>query len=185
MYNIELMKKDLQEKLSDYRYNHSLRVADISKELAKIYNIDEEEAYTAGLLHDIAKEFSPKDNQKIIEEEKLEKEISNIDNKRLIHGIIGAYYVKNKYNVNNDIINAIMYHTTGRINMSNLEKIVFIADKIDPQKKYPGIKEERKLAYKNLDKAVILCLENNIKKLQSENKQISGNIKEVISSLKK
>ena len=112
------------------------------------------------------------ENEQIIKEHNLDENLLDPKNKKFIHGIVGAILVREKYHFNKDMVNAIYYHTTGRPNMSDLEKIVYLADKIEPGKNYQGIEEERHLAYQDLDKAVILCLETKIKKLTSEGKPI-------------
>ena len=81
----------------------------------------------------------------------------------LAHGPIGEFIAREKYNIQNEnILNAIRYHTTGRENMGLMEKIVFIADLIEPSRKFPGVEEMRKLAYENLNKSIIFALDNNI-----------------------
>ena len=161
---VEEIKKDLESLLSEYRYNHCLRVGETAASLAKHYKINAEEAYLAGLTHDIAKEFTMEENEQFIKEHNLDENLLDPKNKKFIHGIVGAVLVREKYHFNKDMVNAIYYHTTGRPNMSDLEKIVYLADKIEPGKNYQGIEEERRLAYQDLDKAVILCLETKIKK---------------------
>ena len=180
---IERIKKDLKESLSDYRYEHSLRVGEVSKELAHIYHVDEEKAYLAGIIHDIAKEFTKEQNEEIIKRNGCSLDKNSTP--RINHAIVGAVYAKEKYHLDEDIIHAIFSHTIGDIPMSTLDKIVFIADKIEPGKNYPQIEEERRLAKENLDKAMILCLENNHKKLKQENKKIASKSIEVLSYLKK
>lgn len=179
---IERIKKDLKESLSDYRYEHSLRVGEVSKELAHIYHIDEEKAYLAGLIHDIAKEFTEEENINIMERngEYLDIRLTP----RINHAIVGAVYAKEKYYLDEEIIHAISSHTIGDIPMSTLDKIVFVADKIEPGKNYPKIEKERQLAKENLDKAIILCIENNHQKLRKENKKISSKSIEVLNDLK-
>lgn len=169
---VEEIKKDLESLLSEYRYNHCLRVGEVAKDLAKHYNLNEEEAYLAGLTHDIAKEFTTEENEKFVKEHNLDENLLDPKNKKFIHGVVGAVLVREKYHFNEDMVNAIYYHTAGRPNMSDLEKIVYLADKIEPGKNYQGIEEERVLAYQDLDKAVTLCLETKIKKLTSEGKPI-------------
>lgn len=180
---IERIKKDLKESLSEYRYEHSLRVGEVSKELAHIYHVDEEKAYLAGIIHDIAKEFTKEQNEEIIKRNGCSLDKNSTP--RINHAIVGAVYAKEKYHLDEDIIHAIFSHTIGDIPMSTLDKIVFIADKIEPGKNYPQIEEERRLAKENLDKAMILCLENNHKKLKQENKKIASKSIEVLSYLKK
>ena len=95
------------------------------------------------------------------------------ENKNIIHGVIASLLVKEKYNFTTDMVLAIRYHTTGYPNMDLLGKIVYLADKIEKGKNYPGIKEERNLAYKNIDEAIILCLKNQINNLKEKNKAIN------------
>ena len=179
---IERIKKDLKELLSDYRYEHSLRVGETSKEFAHIYDIDEEKAYLAGLIHDIAKEFTKEQNEAIMKRNR--QTIDKEENPRINHAIVGAVYAKEKYHLDEEIIHAISSHTIGDIPMSTLDKIVFVADKIEPGKNYPKIEEERQLAKENLDKAIILCIENNHQKLMKENKKVAPKSIEVLNNLK-
>ena len=97
---IEEIKRDLKTLLSEYRYNHSLRVAEVAKDLAKHYKINEEEAYLAGLTHDIAKEFTMEENEQFIKEHNLDENLLDPKNKKFIHGIVGAILVREKYHFN-------------------------------------------------------------------------------------
>ena len=180
---IERIKKDLKELLSDYRYEHSLRVGETAKKLASLYQVDEEEAYLAGILHDIAKEFTKEQNTEIMERNGKKLDVNLPP--RITHAIVGAVYVKEKYHLDDKITHAIFSHTIGDIPMSTLDKIVFVADKIEPEKNYSGIDKERELAELDLNKATILCIENNHKKLKRENKKIAPKSIEVLSYLKK
>lgn len=182
MYNIDRIKEDLKQKLSEYRYNHSLNVANVCMELAKIYGIDKEKAYLTGLVHDIAKEFTKEENEYYQKKYKL----LNFDEeyKRIIHSYVGAAYLKEKYNIDNEIYNAVKKHTIASLDMTMLDKILFVADKIEPGKDYPGIDKERELAKENIDKALILCLENNYKKLTSKGKKMHPTSLKVLNYLK-
>ncbi len=184
MCSIEVLNKDVRNKLSDYRYEHSLRVADVSKKLAYNYHYDENKAYIAGLVHDIAKEFNDEENKKYIDKYNLLEFIDDIPTNRILHGPIGSLYLEENYKLDNDIIKAVRFHTTGDPSMGLLEKIVFVADKIEPNKTYNGIEEERELAYKDIDKCMMLCIENNIKKLTKEKKRVNNKSIEVLNSLK-
>lgn len=179
-----MIKEDLKNMLSDYRYEHSIRVADLASKLADIYHVDKDKAYISGLLHDIAKEFSDEENGYIIDKYNLNNRLDFINNKKLLHGLVGAYYAKEKYEIDDDVMNAIMYHTIGNINMNLLDKIVFVADKIEFGKNYDGIEEERELAFVDINKAMILCIENNIKKLEKEKKVVNGNVRKLLLYLK-
>ncbi|NMA86887.1 MAG: HD domain-containing protein [Tissierellia bacterium] len=157
------MYEKLKRDIGVGRYNHSLLVMETSVELAKFYNCSIEEAKLAGLLHDCGKFQDKTKILKTIAE--FDIILDNIMEKNiaLAHGPLGEFIAKEKYNIQNEnVLNAIRYHTTGRENMSLLEKIVFIADLIESSRKFPGVEEMRKLAYENLNKAIILALDNNI-----------------------
>jgi len=183
MYNIELIKNNLKENLSEYRYIHSLNVAETAKSLAKIYGINEELAYLTGLVHDIAKEFSDEENEYYITKYNLPR--FELEYQRIVHSFVGAVHLKEKYNMNDEICKAVMSHTIANDNMTTLDKILFVADKIEPGKVYPGIEEERNVAKEDLDKAMLLCLENNYKKLISKGKTMYPSSLKVLKQLKK
>lgn len=185
MYEVSKIKADLKNMLSEHRYNHSLNVADVSRKLAQIYHVDEEKAYLAGLTHDIAKEFTEEENQYYLNKYNLSEDLLKPKYKKILHAYIGALYVKDKYNLSEDICNAINVHTIASPDMDMLAKILFVADKIEPNKDYIGIEEERYLAYLNINKALILCLENNIKTLESKGKAPHQNTINTLNSLKK
>jgi len=171
MLDLEVIKLELKKKLSSYRFEHSLRVADVSKELARLNGVDENEAYIAGLLHDIAKEFSDEENEIWILKYGLDSNLLDDSNKKVVHSYVGELVVRELYNVSDNVCQAIRFHTLGNIRMNTLDKIVFIADKIESGKNYFGIDEERDLAYKDLDKCLVLCLKNNREKLIREGKK--------------
>ena len=185
MYNIEKIKKDLKEILSEKRYSHSLRVSEIALDLAKKYNEDTNKAYIAGLVHDIAKEFTEEQNIYYITKYNLSKRYLKKECKNVLHGPVGAAYLKEKYDMEDEICNAVKVHTTASSNMTMLDKIIFVADKIEPNKNHLGVEEERKLAYTNIDKCIILCLENNIKNLKERDKIFDETIIKTLSILKK
>lgn len=180
---MEVIKKDLRNKLSDYRYEHSLRVADECVKLAEVYNIDKDKAYLTGLVHDIAKEFSYEENLYYINKYGIDDDYKQF--KRIIHAYVGSYYLKEKYNMDDEIIKAVRIHNIADMGMSLLDKILFVADKIEFGKDYNGIDEQRMLAYKDIDRALMLCLENNYKKLMSQGKQMHPTAIKVLKKLKK
>lgn len=180
---IEEIKEYLRNNLSEYRYDHSIRVAEGARKLAKYYDCSEENAYIAGLLHDIAKEYSKEENRNIIKKYELDEDLLNDSNKRICHAVIGSVIVKELYNVGEDICQAIRYHTVGNKNMNLFDKIIFIADKIESGKNYPGIEEERRLAYIDLDKCLVLCLINTKHKLEQDNKKFNKDSEELLNYL--
>lgn len=169
---LETIKEDLKQSLSEKRYIHSIGVMEMSEELAKIYNVDVETAKIAGLLHDIAKEMPKEEVLKYVEENNIIiTEVESI-NTGILHGKIGADIAKKKYNVNEQIQKAIKYHTTTNPNMDTLAKIVYVADKIELNRKSENfdIELERKLAKENLDKALLVILDNTTKYLIDNNR---------------
>lgn len=182
MLDIEKIKLDLCNNLSKSRYLHSIRVADEALKLAKYYGLDVENAYLAGVLHDIAKEYDYDKNREYILKYGLS--IDLLDNSRICHAEVGALVAMELYYINEDIVNAIKYHTIGNINMNDLAKIVFIADKIESGKDYLGIDEERELAYVNIDLAMIKCIENTRLKLMNDGKDLNVETVRLLDSLK-
>lgn len=162
--------EELKKDIGVERYNHSILVMETSMELAEFYNSSIEEAKLAGLLHDCGK-FQ--DKTKILKTvTEFDIILDNIMKKNigLAHGLLGELIAKEKYNIHNEnILNAIRYHTTGRENMNLLEKIVFIADLIESSRKFLGVEEMRKLAFENLNKAIIFALNNNIRSVIERN----------------
>lgn len=161
--------KKIEEKLlktiGEERLNHSLRVMNVARELSRIYGEDEEKATLAGLLHDCAR-FSDKSY--------LLKKARDFDiilndiytkNANLLHAPLGEKVAKEEYDIEDiDILNAIKYHTTGREKMSKLEKIVYLADYIEPNRDFEGIEEIRDLCFKekSLDLALVKSIDNTI-----------------------
>lgn len=171
MYNqLEELQNEVKSKLTEKRYLHTVGVCHTSACLAMSYGEDIKKASIAGMLHDCAKCLSDEEIKKQCLEYQIE--ISEIENRNpyLLHSKLGAYYAKHIYNINDiDILNAIQYHTTGRPNMSLLEKIVFIADYIEAGRKdILGLKEIRSIAFQYIDQAVYLSLKNTLTYLNSQ-----------------
>ncbi|MFC7393280.1 bis(5'-nucleosyl)-tetraphosphatase (symmetrical) YqeK [Scopulibacillus cellulosilyticus] len=170
---IEEADHEVKQILPRKRYEHTLGVVQSAKYLAGIYNGDVKKAELAAMLHDIAKYFSKDDMISIIKKEPdIPDDLLNY-HLSLWHAPVGAAYVRETYGVHNsEILNAIYYHTTGRSGMTLLEKIVFLADYIEPGRDFPAVAEVRKLAETDLDTAVAKALENTIIFLISRHQQI-------------
>lgn len=164
------MRERLQSKLTKKRFEHSLGVEYVAGCLAMIYGVDIDKALTAGLLHDCAKCLSPED--KISKCKKHNLPISDVElrNPELLHAKLGSLYAKEKYGVQDDeILSAIEFHTTGKPAMSLLEKIIFVADYIEPNRKpLPQIDEIRREAFTDLDKSIVHILKNTLSYLEGE-----------------
>ena len=121
------IKQWLKENLNSERYIHSLGTAECAKELAEKFGLNSEKAYTAGLLHDCAKCFSNEKLLKIIHSN-LQVEEAEMLNYKTLHAPVSAYYAQKEFGVeDNEILSAIRWHTLGQIEMSNFEKIIFLA----------------------------------------------------------
>lgn len=183
--NIENIKKELQTNFSEKRYNHSLMVADQAKSLAINYQLNSEEAYLAGLLHDIAKELTLEENIKLVNKYTLPKELLQEEYKKIIHADIGAELAKELYNINDNIYYAIKYHTIGNENMNTFAKIVFIADKIGRTDLKPELELIKELAFKDIDKSLLKFLELSSKKLKSQGQKVHFETEKLYQKLKK
>jgi len=175
MENIEKIKKDLKQVLSERRYEHSIGVMNMAEELAKIYKVDMETAKIAGLLHDNAKEMTKEEMLKYVEENNIEITEFEKLNVPILHGKIGADIAKKKYGVSEQIAKAIEYHTTTSPKMDTLAKIIYVSDKVELTRKSEkfDIESERKLATIDLDKTVLLIINNTTKYLIDNNKMIA------------
>ena len=160
---IKSYEKTLKETVSAKRYIHSVNVAESAKELAKIYGEDAEKAYIAGLLHDITKEYDLAKHLALMEKYGVCPEDVRVFDVCVFHGFTGSIYVKEILGINDkEILNAIKHHIVGRARMTTLEKIVFVSDCISKERSYEGVEELREVAKKDLDRAMIQKLINNV-----------------------
>ncbi len=150
----------IKKTLTQKRYKHTLGVADEAVRLAGIFGADAEKAYVAAMLHDIAKNLSDKEMLKLCKKYGFTPDDIMSARLDLCHSFIGAEIAREEYRVTDtDILNAIRYHTTGRGNMSLLEKIVYIADAIEPgRERYNGLDKIRALASTDIDAAMAEAL---------------------------
>lgn len=171
---INKIKEDLKETISKNRYEHTLRVVKTCQELSKAYGADIGKVKVAALLHDSAKIDGSKDIVEMAKELNLLDDEIYFYNKALIHGPLAAKMAKKKYNIEDEeILDAIKYHTTGRKTMGLVEKIVFMGDFIEPARKFDGIDEIRRVSFIDLDRALLLALNSNLEFLLKEGKLIS------------
>jgi predicted HD superfamily hydrolase involved in NAD metabolism len=151
----EIINEDIKKILSQHRYEHSIGVMKMAEKLAKLYGADENKARIVGLAHDIAKQFSDEQNEKYLKEYGIELDEIEKTRTGLIHSKIGAEYCKRKYGFDEQMVKAVLYHTTGNPDMDLLAKIIYVADKIEENRDYEEIEERRKIAFENLDNAII------------------------------
>ena len=156
--------KKLAEHLKGEKVEHSLGVEETAVKLAQRYGADAQKAGLAGLLHDYTKQ---KDNVKLAEK----YHIPYLTEKTL-HGHTAAAVLKDKgYVTDEEVLSAVKWHTTGRAGMTMLEKIVYLADYIEPSRDFDGVEKLRRLAFENIDKAVLYGLQTSIEHI-IENKSL-------------
>ena len=151
--------------MGNKRFKHSVNVAEMCLTLAKKFGADEDKAYTAGILHDCQKEADKA--LMLSEAEKSGYYIDPVEKDcfKLWHGIAGAYYVKNTLKITDeDILNAIRFHTVGRANMTVVEKIVFLADMVSAERDYPHVEKYRAAVLEDLDNGMFQTLRWSILK---------------------
>jgi len=167
----------LKENLSEERFTHTISTAKTAKQLAKQFNEDEDKAELAGLLHDCAKELSHEKMLEVIEQNNLDVGEDELKSKKVLHAPVSAYFAKTLFNIDDEnILNAIRFHTIGKINMTTFEKIIFLADKIEPETRIEPYFEELRQELKrtnSLDATLLLCSKMTIKSLLDRNLRIS------------
>lgn len=164
MWSEEQIENYLVENLKTKRYEHSLGVRDTAIKLAKLYGTDIKKAKIAALVHDCAKNMRDDEILNMAESHKVK--IDNIckESPQLLHGAVAAIIAKEKMGITDEeVLNAVTYHTTGRKNMSMLEKIIYIADYIEPLRNFQGVEALRKVVYEDLDKALLMSFDSTIK----------------------
>lgn len=156
---IGIYKKYLREHLSKKRYTHSLNVAAAAVALAKKYDGDSDKAYTAGLLHDIAKELPAEEQLEQVMASPLDVSETETKAPPLYHAIAGAELVQSLFNIRDEeIIWAIRWHTVASGNMSRLAEIVYLADLISADREYKDVGRMRKIADKSIERAMCEAL---------------------------
>ena len=167
--DVKKIRKAMEKCQDAKRYEHTLGVTYTAAALAMRFDCDIKKAQIAGLLHDCAKCLSDEKRLSICEKHNISITEVERRNPFLLHAKIGSYLAMELYGVRDkDIINAILNHTTGRPGMSKLEKIIYIADYIEPNRKQaPNLREIRKLAFVDLDKALLCVLEDTLEYLET------------------
>lgn len=168
----EKMEYKLKKELDRQRFEHTLGVERTAREMARVFGEDEEKAALAGLLHDCAK---------CMPLSQMIKASRNVDvdpvmkaSKALMHAVAGRCVAQEVYGVQDEaVLDAIRWHTTGRANMTRLEKIIYLADVIEPNRKpYPGLDELRALCMQDLDAALRMALRMSLEHVKEQGKTL-------------
>lgn len=168
----EVALQTVKEHLTDHRYQHTIGVMETAIVLAERYGADLKKAELAAIFHDYAK-FRPKDEMKqIILDQGMEQQLL-VFNSELWHAPVGAFLVEKEVGLNDEeILDAIRYHTSGRVGMSLLDKVVYLADYIEPGRRFPGVDEVREFAKANLNQALVQAIKNSIQFLMKKNQPV-------------
>ena len=172
--NVRKIRKAMAKVQDAKRFEHTLGVAYTATALAMRYGVSLKNAELAGLLHDCAKCLTDEKRLAICEKHNISMNEIERRNPFLLHAKVGSYLAMEEYHINDpDIINAILNHTTGRPGMSDLEKIVFVADYIEPNRKNaPNLAEIRKLSFEDLNLAMVRILGDTLQYLESTEEEI-------------
>ncbi|MEE1042351.1 MAG: bis(5'-nucleosyl)-tetraphosphatase (symmetrical) YqeK, partial [Clostridia bacterium] len=163
--NITEIEQCIKKMTKESRFNHSKGVQFMAVELAKHYGLDVKKAELAGLMHDCVKNLPVEEMFRLCDELGCELDEVTKRETKLIHAPLGAFYAKKVFGVEDEeVFNAIYWHTTAKENMTLFEKVIFIADVVEPNRKYDIIDEMRKLAFENIDLAMLKILDYNITK---------------------
>ncbi len=174
----------IESGLSDKRIEHTYAVTDEAVKLAEHYGADPMKVEIAALLHDMARSMPVEAMNMYVKHLGLPERYK--DNPNLSHSKIGAELAAKELGIDDEeILNGISYHTTGRANMSLIEKIVFLADAIEPGRSYPGADEIRKLVYEDIDAACACSLEGTIEFIASKGEYLDEDTVKAFESLRK
>lgn len=174
MTDITGIRKKLEKKLKSERYEHTLGVMYTASSLAMCHGGDIQKAVLAGLLHDCGKFCSGREQIRLCREYQIPLKDSELLMPALIHARLGAYLAEHEYHISDRmVLDAVTYHTTGRPDMTLLEKIIYIADYIEPgRQEIPGLAQVRRTAFTDLDGAVVLSAASTIAYLENAGREI-------------
>lgn len=162
----------VKKQLTKHRFEHTLGVMETAIQLAEKYGVDSKKAELAAIFHDYAKFRDKEEMKQIIQEQQLGKELLEF-NSELWHAPVGAYLAEKEAGITDrEILDAIRYHTSGRPKMTGLEKVVYLADYIEPGRHFPGVDEVRELADQDLDQALIQAVKNTVLFLMKKNQRV-------------
>ncbi len=177
---IKKIRKKVKKSLGKNRFQHTMGVAYTAECLAMAYGMDMEQAFLAGLLHDCAKCVSNEEKLTLCKKHGIVLSDVEIRNPYLIHAKLGAFLAKTEYGVTDpEILHAIEVHTTGTPHMSELDKVIFIADYIEPNRdEADNLKEIRQKAFTDLDDALLQILSDTLKYLGKTDREIDPSTEE-------
>ncbi len=163
--NLELFEREMRLRLSPRRFDHTMGCVQTAQALAKRWDVDEESACAAALLHDMTKELSVQEQLKFC----IKHDIIINDTQRavpeILHAVTGAKAAQLEFGVSREISDAIRWHSTAKPDMSNLEKIIWLADMSEPGRSFDGVDDIRRECEISLDSAMIMGIDRTLKYL--------------------
>lgn len=160
------IEQSIKSMTKESRFLHSKGVEETAAKLAKHYGENVQKASLAGLMHDCVKNLPLEEMLRLAKYLGCELDWVTKNEAKLIHAPLGAYYAKKVFGINDDeIFDAIYYHTTAKADMPMLTKIIYIADVVEPNRTYKGVDEIRKLAFENIDLAILKAINFTIGKI--------------------
>ena len=181
---MEKLEQVVVSLLNPNRVRHVLGCRDTAAELARIWGADETDAARAGLLHDITKALDGPLQLTLCSQYSIMLDEFSHNNPKTLHALTGSLVADRIFGENKTVVDAICSHTTGKGNMNALEKIIYVADYMEPNRDFPGVEELRSLAYKDLDKALKMGLEMTLSMLKIQRRQISPGSCEALAWLR-
>ena len=171
-YSRENLMQKIQMRMSEQRFKHVLGIEETAVALAKKYGASPEKASIAALTHDYAKERPDEEFKMVIVRDGFDPELLNYNN-AIWHGLVGASFVERELGIiDAEILHAIRVHTTGAAKMSLLDKIIYVADYIEPGRDFPGVQDARAIAWADLDEAVAFETKHTLAHLLAQEQQI-------------
>lgn len=182
---LEKLREEVKKRVKEKRYIHILGVEEKAVELAKKYGVDEKKARIAAILHDVAKSMEIEKMEKICKKY-FEDELTSEDMKisEILHGFVGYIVARDEFGIDDqDILDAIKYHTIGKKGLGILGRIIYIADGIEKNRVYPGVEKIREITDQDLDSGIIYEIDRKIVYLESIGGTIHKNTLEMRDEL--
>ena len=180
---IEKLEETVVSLLKPDRVNHVLGCRDTAVALAKRWGADETDAARAGLLHDITKALDGERQLTLVGEYGIILDAFYRKNSKILHALTGSLVAKHLFGENEAVVQAIRHHTTGKADMNLLEKIIYVADYMEPNRNFPGVEKLRELAFLDLDGALKLGLTMTLDLLKQQGSEISPESREALAWL--
>ena len=167
----EIVAKE-KSNMTEDRFEHCIGVSKTAQRLAELNHYDEDKAALAGFIHDYAKQVSVKEYREVIKTKGFDQDLLSW-NRSIWHGIVGTYFIQRDLKItDSEILTAVRRHTTADVEMTTLDKIVFMADYIEPGRSFPGVEEARKITYANINQGVGYQLAHTLKFLIDKRNKI-------------